>query len=155
VPDKYVFKLLEDRLYSSDCMINGWILTGFPKNSAQMYYLDNNINNTFKPSLVVIVDMDDDFSTKRAGSRRIDPNSGKVYYLDGKNAQDINPAVKQRLIVKNEDKTDVVNKRLENWKKLSNVIFNQNIGNNILRLNGESPLETLVESISDAMENAS
>lgn len=136
-------------------MINGWILTGFPKNAAQMYYLDNNINNTFKPSLVVIIDMDDDFSTKRAGSRRIDPSSGKIYYLDGKNAQDINPAVKNRLILKTEDKSDVLNKRLENWKKLSNVIFNQNIGNNILRLNGESPMETLVESISDAMENAS
>jgi len=136
-------------------MINGWILTGFPKNAAQMYYLENNINNTFKPSLVVIVDMDDEFSTKRAGSRKIDPSTGKVYYLDAKN-QELNPAVKQRLVVKTEDKTDVLNKRLENWKKLSNVIFNnQNIGNNILRLNGESPLENLVESISDSMENAS
>jgi len=136
-------------------MINGWILTGFPKNSAQIYYLENNINNTFKPSLVVIIDMDDEFSTKRAGSRKIDPTTGKVYYMEGKNAQEINSDVKQRLIVKTEDKTDVLNKRLENWKKLSNIIFNQNIGNNILRLNGESPLENLVENISDAMENAS
>ena len=136
-------------------MINGWILTGFPKNTAQMYYLENNINNTFKPSLIVIVDMDDEFSTKRAGSRRIDPTTGKVYYLDAKNTQEVNAAVKQRLIVKTEDKTEVLNKRIENWKKLSNVILNQNIGNNILRLNGESSLDNLIESISDAMENAS
>jgi adenylate kinase family enzyme len=136
-------------------MINGWILTGFPKNAAQMYYLENNINNTFKPSLVVIVDMDEEFSSKRAESRKIDPSTGKVYYMDNKN-QDLHPAIKQRLIVKTEDKTEVLNKRLENWKKFSNVILNnQNIGNNILRLNAESPFDNLVESISDAMECAS
>lgn len=136
-------------------MINGWILTGFPKNTAQMYYLDNNINNSFKPSLIVIIDMDDEFSIKRAGARRIDPISGKVYYLDAKNNESLASTVKQRLVVKTEDNQAVLNKRIENWKKLSNVILNQMTGNNVLRLNGESSLENLVESISDAMENAS
>lgn len=150
-----VFKILEDRLYSSDCMINGWILTGFPKNSSQMFYLENNINNTFKPSLIVIVDMDEDYSTKRAGTRRIDPTTGKVYYLDSNNSKDLGSNVKERLIVKNEDKENVLNKRLDNWRKLSNVLQNKNFGNNVLRLNGESNLDNLIESISDAMENAS
>lgn len=150
-----VFKLLEDRLYSSDCMINGWILTGFPKNSSQMYYLENNINNTFKPSLIVIVDMDEDFSTKRAGTRRIDPTTGKVYYLESNNDADINAHVKERLIVKNEDKKNVLDKRMDNWKKLSNELHSKNFGNNVLRLNGESNLDNLIENISDAMENAS
>ena len=150
-----VFKILEDRLYSSDCMINGWILTGFPKNSSQMYYLENNINNTFKPSLIVIVDMDEDFSTKRAGTRRIDPTTGKVYYLDSNNESEISSHVKERLIVKNEDKQNVLDKRLDNWKKLSNVLHNKNFGNNVLRLNGESSIDNLIENISDAMENAS
>ena len=147
--------MLEDRLYSSDCMINGWILTGFPKNSSQMYYLENNINNTFKPSLIVIVDMDEDFSTKRAGTRRIDPTTGKVYYLESNKENEINSHVKERLIVKNEDKKDVLDKRLDNWKKLSNVLLNKNFGNNVLRLNGESNIDNLIENISDAMENAS
>lgn len=152
-----VFKILEDRLFSSDCMINGWILTGFPKNSSQMFYLENNINNTFKPSLIVIVDMDEDYSTKRAGTRRIDPTTGKVYYLDSSNSKEkeIVANIKERLIVKNEDKENVLHKRLDNWKKLSNVLQNKNFGNNVLRLNGESNLANLIESISDAMENAS
>ena len=72
-----------------------------------MYYLENNINNTFKPSLIVIVDMDEDFSTKRAGTRRIDPTTGKVYYLEDKNEGEINAHIKERLIVKNEDKKNV------------------------------------------------
>jgi hypothetical protein len=45
--------------------------------------------------------------------------------------------------------------RLENWKKFSNIILGQNLGNNVLRLNGEMNLENLVESISDSMENSS
>ena len=147
--------MLEDRLYSSDCMINGWILTGFPKNSSQMYYLENNINNTFKPSLIVIVDMDEDFSTKRAATRRIDPTTGKVYYMDSNKENEINSHIKERLIVKNEDKQNVLDKRLENWKILSNVLLNKNFGNNVLRLNGESNIDNLIENISDAMENAS
>lgn len=31
VNDKFILKLLEDRLFCSDCMINGWIVTGFQK----------------------------------------------------------------------------------------------------------------------------
>ena len=36
VDDKFVLKLLEERLYASDCIINGWIVTGFP-NKLQLY----------------------------------------------------------------------------------------------------------------------
>ena len=36
VDNKYVLKLLEEKLYSSDCMINGWIITGFPKSVLQI-----------------------------------------------------------------------------------------------------------------------
>lgn len=45
--------------------------------------------------------------------------------------------------------------RLDNWKKFSNAVLAQNLGNNVLRLNGDSNLEQLVENISDAMENSS
>jgi adenylate kinase family enzyme len=133
-------------------MINGWILTGFPKNSSQMYYLENNINNTFKPSLIVIIDMDEDFSTKRAGTRRIDPTTGKVYYLE---SEEVNSHVMERLIVKNEDKKNVLDKRMDNWKRLSNELQSKNFGSNTLRLNGEANLENLIENISDSLENAS
>ena len=41
VPDKFVLKLLEDRLFCSDCMINGWIVTGFPYSQGQINFIDN------------------------------------------------------------------------------------------------------------------
>ena len=41
VDNKYVLKFLEERLYSSDCMINGWVITGFPKSELQINYMDH------------------------------------------------------------------------------------------------------------------
>ena len=148
VNDKYVFKLLEDRLYASDCMINGWILTGFPKNSTQMNYLDM-INTAFKPTLIVIIDVDDEYVIRRSSMKRIDPVTGKTHIQNSS-------VENRRLIVKNEDKPEVLDKRLDNWKKFNNSVLSQNLeGRNVLRLNGETNIDTLVENISDAMENAS
>ena len=152
VSDKLVLKLLEDRLYASDSMINGWILTGFPKNSSQLSFLLEANNNIFKPSLIAIMDLDDEYVTKRSSYRRIDPTTGKVYYIDSPNFEEINKEISKKLVFKNEDKEDVFQKRLENFKKSPN--FPDNLDNIILRLNGESGIDSMVERISDAMENA-
>lgn len=54
VDDKFVLKLLEDRLFCSDCMINGWIVTGFPKSNLQINFIEK-LNPEIKPSLIVLV----------------------------------------------------------------------------------------------------
>ena len=41
VDDKFGLKLTEERLFSSVCMINGWILTGFPKSENQIKQFQN------------------------------------------------------------------------------------------------------------------
>lgn len=110
VNDKFIFKLLEDRLYSSDCMINGWILTGYPKNSVQMNYFEH-INSSFKPSLIVIVDLDDEVVQKRSSMRRFDPATGKIFYINNQDFAKVHPVISGRLVTKNEDKEEVLNKR--------------------------------------------
>jgi len=74
VNDKYVLKLLEDRLFASDAMINGWIITGFPKNIAQINFLKSNLN--FNPSLVILLGLDDEFVLKKSSSRMLDTSTG-------------------------------------------------------------------------------
>ena len=59
-------------------MINGWIITGFPKNIAQIHYLKS--NPTFNPSLVVLLGLDDEFVIKKSASRRLDPTTGNKIY---------------------------------------------------------------------------
>ena len=45
-------------------MINGWIITGFPKNISQIHYLKS--NPTFNPSLVIIIGLDDEYIIRKS-----------------------------------------------------------------------------------------
>ncbi len=151
VSDKYVEKLVEDRLYASDCMINGWILTGFPKNKTQLSYMLNHQNYFIKPSMIVMIDLEDDYIMKRANVKRVDPSTGKIYYIDSKEFSDVSSKIGEKLIMKNEDKPDVLKKRIDNWRNF--LIACQDL--KVLRLNGELSTEDLVKSISNALENDS
>lgn len=58
VNDKFVLNLLEERLYSTDCMVNGWILTGFPKTASQINYIFNHKHRQLKPSFTFVLEAD-------------------------------------------------------------------------------------------------
>jgi len=152
VDDKFVFKLLEDRLFASDAMINGWILTGFPKNNAQLKFIESEHNRAFKPSLVVSIELEDEIVLKRSSLRRIDPLLGKCVYLDSTTFDPQSESAK-RLVVKTEDKEQPLKKRLENWKTFAYSDLAQIQG--VIRLNGENNINTLIENISDSLENSS
>jgi len=155
VPDKFVFKLLEDRMYASDCMINGWILTGFPKTTTQLHYLEQ-INTSLKPSLIIIIEHDYKTVEERSNLRRIDPLTGKIHYINSKEFSKESPAVAHRLVTKTEDKPEVFKKRFENWDKFSKLSVDMaDQKYHIKRINGELEFETLIETIVDAMESAS
>ncbi len=110
VNDRYVFKLLEDRLYASDCMINGWILTGFPKTKSQWNYFEE-VNHSFYPSLVIVVNLLKDESKARSNSRRVDPVTGRFYQIDSDAYVRASEIIKKRLTVKTEDKPEILNRR--------------------------------------------
>jgi len=152
VDDKYVTKLLEERLFASDAMINGWILTGFPKNSAQLKFIESEHNSAFKPSLIVCIELEEDIVIKRCALKRIDPYTGKCISIDEKGF-DPNSALAQRLVIKKDDNDVQLQKRLENWKSFAYSELTQLQG--VVRIPGEEPINNLVEKISDAMENDS
>jgi len=110
VSDRYVFKLLENRLYASDCMINGWILTGFPKSKSQWNYFEE-VNQLFYPTLIVVINLLNEESKARSKSRRIDPVTGKFHNIDSDQYTRESEIIKKRLVVKTEDKTEILDKR--------------------------------------------
>ena len=133
-------------------MINGWILTGFPKNSSQLKFIESEYNKAFKPSLIVSIELEDEVVVKKSSMRRIDPYTGTCVYLDSKNF-DPHSALAKRLIIKKEDNKIQLQKRLENWKNYSYSELTQLQG--LLRIAGEDSITNLVEKISNAMENDS
>ena len=81
VDNKYVLKLLEVKLYSSDCMINGWIITGFPKSVLQINYMDK-MKSEIRPNLIVLIDPDENKIEENANKKRFDPLKG-ISYIEG------------------------------------------------------------------------
>ena len=146
VDDKFVLKLLEDRLYCSDCMINGWVVTGFPKNEGQINFMDN-MNPSIKPSLIVFIDMDENLIVEKAKKIKYDPKTGKYYREDSKKFNTLSDDVKDRLIPREQDEEELLKKRIDIWKSTHEILLQKNC----LKLNGNEKKKKLCQLIEDAV----
>jgi adenylate kinase len=98
VPDDIIINLVEQRIKQSDCRVNGWILDGFPKTSAQI-----NMLKTLRvvPSLVVMFECSEDTCITRLSNRKVDPQTGIYYDMSLNPPQDDN--ILKRLTAVDED----------------------------------------------------
>lgn len=148
VPDENVIALVESRLNKSDCKVNGWVIEGFPKTEAQMNILKGMKQG---PSLVVVLQIDDDIVYERHEYKKIDPITGIVYNLKGSTAPNDEEVV-GRMVARDCDKHEIVKKRLKVWKQFLPKL-EEAFKERRLSLNAEKSIEVLVEAISEAIEN--
>ena len=151
VNDKYVLKLLEDRLFCSDCMINGWIVTGFPKSQGQVNFLLENMKAAIKPSLIALVDMDEKLIEKKKKKIKYDPKTGKYYREDSKKYAKLTEDVVNRLVSRPQDSEEILKKRIECWKGIKEIVQNK-LTSNDLSLNGEDKKKKLCKLIEDKVQ---
>ena len=149
VHNKYILKLLEDRLYSSECMINGWIITGFPKSELQINYMEK-MNSEIKPSLYALVDVDEKKIEENAEKKRYDPKSGKSYIDGSKEYSELDDEAIKRLAKREQDGGEVLKKRIDNWKKIVKII-NERGYKNLINIDGNSPESKIAETIINAV----
>ena len=158
VDDKFVLKLLEDRLFASDCMINGWIVTGFPKSDSQITFMEN-LTPEIKPSLIAVINTDSKTIEEKAKKIKYDPKTGKYYKEIEENkyesiifpGREVPRDVIKRLIGRKQDEPEILKKRLEDWKKVSDLL-SQKEYKNLLKLNGDDDDEKkLSQLIIDAV----
>ena len=153
VDDKFVLKLLEDRLFSSDCMINGWILTGFPRTNLQINFMEK-MSPEIKPSLIAVIDMEAKNIEDKAKKIKCDPKTGK-YYLEievNKFESIINPGkeatadVIKRLIGRKQDEPEILKKRIDEWRIVCENLM-QKKAKNILGLNADEKNEKILSQL--------
>ena len=144
--DKYVLKLLEDRLYKSDCMINGWILTGFPKTKQQLNFLDS-MRPEIKPSLLVLIQMDENLIYEKAEKLKLDPRTGRLFKEGGKKFNLLSAEEKRRLINRRQDEKNILKRRIETWKEIYGLMSKKNC----LNLSGSEKKNKLAQLIVDAV----
>ena len=149
VHNKHILKLLEDRLYCSDCMINGWIVTGFPKSELQINYMEK-MNSEIKPSLIAVIDADEKKIEENAEKKKYDPRSGKSYIEGSQEYSELNDDVKNRLTKRKQDEGDILKKRIENWKQILDTVIKKDY-KNLMKLNGNDSESKIAETIIDAV----
>ena len=152
VEDKFVLKLLEDRLYSSDCRVNGWILTGFPRTNLQINYIEK-MSPEIKPSLIAVIDMENKNIEEKAKKIKYDPKTGKYYLQKENKYESINNPEKEvtndvikRLIGRKQDEPEILKKRIDEWRVVCDALL-QNEAKNILKLTGDEKDEKILSQL--------
>ena len=111
ISNDIMIDLVKARLSESDCIVNGWVLEGFPKTKEQ---LEAVLSFKNKPSLTVILELEDNLVFERHEYKKVDPITGQNYNMKELGSS-IPKEVLERLVSNNNDKYEVVKKRMKTW----------------------------------------
>lgn len=115
VPDKIVLGLVEERVKQADCK-NGFILDGFPRNTAQAEALDKLLNNMGMPlDSALSVDVPKDDLMKRLTGRRTCKSCQQMYnvYYSPPKKDAVCDKCGGELFQRSDDKEETIKKRLD------------------------------------------
>ncbi|XP_074968161.1 adenylate kinase 8 isoform X2 [Phalacrocorax aristotelis] len=110
VPDNLVMKILAERLNALDCMTNGWVLCGFPRDIEQGEQLQK---SHIIPNRIFFFNLPYESIMERLSQRRIDPVTGERYHTTFRPAP--TPEIQARLRQNPRDKEENIEKRVETY----------------------------------------
>uniref|UniRef100_A0A8U7NK07 Adenylate kinase 8 n=1 Tax=Corvus moneduloides TaxID=1196302 RepID=A0A8U7NK07_CORMO len=108
IPDNLVLKRLTERLSALDCLTNGWVLSGFPRDVEQAEQLQKAQIN---PNRVFFFNLPYESIMERLSQRRIDPVTGERYHTTFRPAP--TPEIQARLRQNPKDQEENIEKHLE------------------------------------------
>jgi len=115
VPDSVVLGMVEERLKQDDCK-KGYILDGFPRNTAQAEALDKILDGmNMAMTAAVSVDVPSEDLMKRLTGRRTCKSCGQMYnvYFSAPKAEGVCDKCGGELYQRDDDKEDTINNRLK------------------------------------------
>ena len=125
VSDKIVLGLVQERLKQDDCK-KGYILDGFPRNTAQAEALDKILSDMGAPLTVALsVDVDKDVLMKRLTGRRTCKNCQQMYniYFSAPKKGDACDKCSGPLFQRDDDKEETIKKRLDVYDAQTAPLF--------------------------------
>lgn len=115
VPDQIVVELIEDMLMQ-ECCRKGFILDGFPRNTAQAEILDSMLNSLEMPiDAALVVDVPREDLMKRLTGRRTCRACNQMYniYFSPSKVKDVCDKCGGALYQRDDDKEETIRKRLD------------------------------------------
>ncbi len=149
VPDELVIGLLKERIAQNDCK-KGFILDGFPRTIPQAEELDS---SGVKIDKVVNFNVPDDVVIRRITGRRTSKATGKIYNVYPECApHPPKEHPKEDLQQRDDDKEEVVKKRLVHYKEMTAPLIGYYSKKGILvNIDANRALEEIIASAKKAL----
>lgn len=150
VPDELTLDLIMDRFKNDDCK-NGYVLDGFPRTIPQAEALDEALKaEGEKIDYAIDVDVPDENIVRRMGGRRACVNCGATYHIVYKPTEVEGKCDKcgNDLIVRDDDKPETVQSRLEVYHKQTQPLIDYYKGQNVLKsVDGTADMNDVFDAI--------
>ena len=150
VPDEVIVGVIAERIDSSEAL-DGFILDGFPRTTPQAEALDAKLTELGRAlNGVLLIDVSDDEVVRRLGGRRTCEAHGHVFHVEFEPPQqegtcDIDGS---ELIVRDDDKPEVIRKRLETYHEKTEPLVSYYDSRSLLRrIDGEAAPGEVAEQI--------
>jgi adenylate kinase len=150
VPDEVIVGVIAERIASPEAL-DGFLLDGFPRTTPQAQALDAKLEELGRAvSAVLLIDVSDDEVVRRLGGRRTCAANGHVFHVEFNPPQqegvcDIDGS---ELIVRDDDKPDVIRKRLETYHEKTEPLVEYYDQRSVLRrIEGSAPPDEVAEEI--------
>ncbi|MBF0521072.1 MAG: adenylate kinase [Nitrospirae bacterium] len=150
VADSVVIGMVKDRLLQSDCKA-GFILDGFPRNTAQAATLDGVLESMGMPlTRALSVDVDFEVLMKRLTGRRTCKGCNQMYnvYFSAPKAEGKCDKCGADLYQRDDDKEDTIKKRLDVYKAQTEPLIDYYGSKGILkRVDGVGDMKEIFNKI--------
>ena len=156
VPDELTLELIMDRFTNDDCK-NGYVLDGFPRTIPQAEALTKALaDKQDAVDYAINVDVPDEAIVTRMSGRRACLACGGTYHIkfNPTKAEGICDACGGELVLRNDDKPETVQKRLDVYHEQTQPLIDYYQTQNILKeVDGTLPLDEVFQAIIAILED--
>jgi len=150
VPDEVIVGVIADRIDSGEAL-DGFILDGFPRTTPQAEALDAKLSELGRGvTAVLLIDVSDDEVVRRLGGRRTCEANGHVFHAEFEppKQEGVCDIDGSPLIVRDDDKPEVIRKRLETYHEKTEPLVSYYDDRGVLRrIAGETPPDEVAEKV--------
>jgi len=122
VSDELVNEIVFDKINNLD----NFILDGYPRTINQALYFENFLKSRGKDvDIVINIDVPEEIIIIRLSGRRICPKCGRIYniYFNKPKNNEVCDFDNEKLITRDDDRVDVIKKRIEEYKLNTNPLI--------------------------------